>query len=506
MIRNAFIPCILLLWTHAPAFGEEQAALPDRAPGASHESWGLLEGYLVTAEAALMAENRPGHALASRRRVHLRLVERGAWFLDTSFQEDILYGFASDQVNHTFDYFRLGRALGPGALFLFWNHTCNNKIHDRGLNDAHWNDIGLGWASDPAPGAEHRGGIHYSLRTGWNFMMHNCDYRWMARADIHLRDSSAGGAGPFAELVLDVARDPERFTVCPVLEFGFAVPIAPSMLLEPFVRIERRRDVIRYGDDPDTWILAGLRLSLWAVPEPGEEARWDRTGKIRLEIDAGYAVRLLQKDIGYISDVSFRLLLPGLGSRWRAWAELHTGVNTPPENMFPNYFTVTAGPTLEWKPGPLNWGLHYRYRERRPIGHHWDGVPFKCLHAVTIEATPWKLAFEGKELDTLPERFSWTGAVTAYPFRNAFPYALDLAGRASVFLASWRGLLFFFEARTRLFLGPESRSLTGLASEVSMVLPGTAGNFYVFLRLEHSWDPFRLDEGDHYFLGFRLRY
>ncbi|MHC5078060.1 MAG: hypothetical protein ACYTHN_03520, partial [Planctomycetota bacterium] len=478
----------------APLVGERlQLHRPKRTP------LRLLTAYLVEGEVGLMGPNLPRHALRTQRRAHLRVLAWGDWFLDTLYEEELLFTFAADQVNHTFDYIRVGRYLwGPLAAYFFWNHTCNNIIFGRGVNHIHWNDLGIEVTTDPAPGADRIQPFHFRIRGGWAFLLSQCEYRWMFSACARFRIPSMTSASPFAGILLDTVGDPERVTVCPVIEVGVTIPLGPMLAVEPFARLIRRRDAMGYLEDTDSWFMVGMRLVQQVDARTGRGPAWEPRGTARLAFRAGYAARLFQKEIGYLSDVSLRLMIPEAIPRGEAFFEVYNGINTPPEDMFPNFMTFTLGPTVARSLGPFRWEASYRYRERRAAGSHWFGRRFKCVHVFSLRAEPDRLP-EADGIHPFPERFRWGAWVSTFPFARNFPFKAEVGSEVRVFCFPLNPLLFFFRCEGRTFFGPDNLSVVGVSAEFSMVWPGTAGDFRLFLRFDHAIDPFRTGRGDHAF-------
>ncbi|GEM_PF-3508201 len=494
----------------AAGFGAQDGkdALPSRkreTPGPP--PFRFLTHHLFSAEMGLMGSNLPDHNARTLRRANLRLLAWDDWFLDTLYEEDLLYGDTLEQVNHTFDYVRLGRSFGLLDAFLFWNHTCNNAVAGLGLNDMHWNDIGLELSTDARPGADREPGWRIRARWGAAFMLSACDYRWIAEAETQFREGAAGEGSVFGRIRVKVRADPCRVVLSPLVEVGFTLPLNAFLVLEPFARMERRQDERGYRTDPDTWWLVGMRL-VRRTPRRAEGADALPDGFLRpwLAVKIGYALRLLQKDLGYMSRSAFRLRSSDIAPGFRAEFDAVTGINTPPDDMFPNYVTYALSPAATLDLASLTWRVFYRYRERRAVGHHWEEPAYKCLHATGIRVEPRRPDPGLEALRPFPERFRWGCSATAYPATRAFPFRASVAGSVRVFLFELRNSPLTFAAWTRHFFGPHNLSVTGLACEFSVAWPGTAGRFRVYLRLEHAYDPFRFGRGDHYFLGFEFGY
>lgn len=505
-MRNAILIPALCLLLAAAARAETDPHPPEdpRPPAAADEpGFRLLTRYLVAAEAAAFGRNDTGYALRTVRRAHLRILDEGDWFLDTLYKEELLWSGAMDQVNHTFDYVRVGRAFSFGDLFFFWNHTCRNAVAFRGTDDIHWNDLGVEWSTDARPGADRERTVHLRGRAGAAFMLSNCEYRWMAEAHARFRLPAGGGASAFARISLDLVGEPERVTLCPILETGFTVPLGAGLAVEPFLRVDRRRDASGVSGENDTWILAGLRVVQFVEPD----AEGERFAREHLAFLASYATRLGQEEIGYVSNVTVRLLLPEPLPGARGFFDVHTGVNTPPEDMFPNFVTATIGPTLSVAAASnLTLRGGYRYRERRAVGHHWSGDRLRLCHVVSLEASsaPPPPASEG--LLPFAEPFTWSAGLELYPSVRAFPYRSRLEVACDVSLGRLQELGWNLRGGLRYYMGPSGRSLGGVMLEADVVLPGTAGDWRFYLRLEHAWDPLRFGENTHAFLGFEFRY
>ncbi|MHC4778058.1 MAG: hypothetical protein ACYTFG_05710, partial [Planctomycetota bacterium] len=415
-------------------FAEEAAAGGKKAPPPDKPALHLLTRYVLEGEFALMAKNFSGHAVRTHRVLKLRLMEWGPWFIDTRYQEELLFGYALDQVNHTFDYFKFGRDFGPVDVSVFWNHTCYNEVWGRGNNGIHWNDTGFEVSTDSQPGAERLHDVHLNFRAATMFMLANAEYLWTIQGKGHLRHNVPDGASPYADLLIDVVGDHGRVTVAPVLEVGFTIPLGPALAVEPFLRIEKRRDGA--GESPgnsDTWFLLGMKL-VHRIDEKTDKGPRKSESDIPVGIQAGYAARLFQKEIGYVSNVSFRFDVPGLIPGGRAYFEVHNGVNTPPNDMFPNFMTMTAGPTVEGEWGPARIRASYRYRERRAVGSHWTGPTLRILHGLTLEVEPGDGLPDGHKINPYSDRFRWGVFAACYPFRLEFPYLLEMGCRARVHL------------------------------------------------------------------------
>ncbi|MHC4598207.1 MAG: hypothetical protein ACYS47_04305 [Planctomycetota bacterium] len=486
-------------------FHGEVARPPRLGSGKERPVLHLITRYLLEGEFALMSKNFPGHTMETQRTLHLRLMEWGPWFLDTRYEEELLFGFALDQVNHTFDYVKLGRRLGPVDLSVFWNHTCNNVVFGRGVNKIHWNDMGFELSTDATPGAQRIHPAHLRLRAASMFLLADAEYSWTLRAEGHVRHVDPDGASPYANLFVDVVGDPGRVTVAPILELGVTIPVGPALALEPFFRVERRRDALESPGKSDTWIFVGMKL-VHRGDERDEKGPKRSEARNPVDIQAGYATRLMQEEVGYVSNVAFRLHFPDLLPRARAYVEVHNGINTPPENMFPNFVILSGGPTVEGEWGSARIRASYRYRERRAVGSHWFGPTLKVVHGVTVEVEPGDGLSGAHKINPFSGRFRWGVFATYYPFSLAFPYQFEMGCRAQVHLFRVREIPFRFVSEGKHFVGSENRSLTGISAEVSMTLPGLAGDFRFFLRLERAIDPFRLGKGHHYFLGFELLY
>jgi hypothetical protein len=485
--------------------GEPERAPPAAAAEDDARTVSLLPRLEIEAEMGLLARSLPGHTMRTQRRTHLRLFEIEQWFADAVFEEELLWGNAVDQVNHTFDYFRAGRRLGPVSAFLFWNHTCNNPVWGRGVNKIHWNDLGVEVTNGAEPGDERKWPLHLRARIGAAFMLNHCEYQWTGQFSARLQPLAATGEGPYAQVVVDLVGDPHRTTLCPIVEVGTSIHAGNGLLLEPFVRVQRRRDAMSYGEDTDTWFLAGLRAVQLVGAEPAGGPPRGGKGRPHLDLLGGYAGKIPQEEIGYASNVRMRFVVPGfLGDR--AFVEVHAGIHTPPDEMFPNFETLTAGPSVEECAGPFAVRGSYRYRERWGVAQYWRGVPYRCCHVLRLDVSRDGWMNEGLGVRLLPERFRWEFSAAVFPAAVEFPYLLEAGGSIRVFLFSADILRFFFSAETRHFAGADRRTLTGVASEFSMVIPGLAGDARVFLRLERAADPFRYGKNHHCFLGFDLAF
>ena len=487
----------------AGASGVESTPEPGAGgPGRPSSEFRFLPRLQIEGEAGLMAANLPEHAMRTQRRMHVRLAELDAWFVDAVFEEELLWGDAPDQVDHTFDYFRAGRRFGPVAAFLFWNHTCNNPVWARGVNRIRWNDVGLEITNNPDPGGGRAVPLLLRARAAFAAMLFENEYRWTAQASARWQPMP-GGPSPYAEIVLDAVGDPERTTLCPIVEVGATFPLGNGLSAEPFVRVQRRRDALGYGEDTDTWFLAGMRLL--QLVGPGGETPGVASGGLHLELRGGYAGRIPQAEFGYVSNVSLRLVAPGfLGDR--AFFDVHAGINTPPEDMIPIFETFTVGPSLEGTAGPCSVRGSYRYRERWAVGERAAGDPYRCCHAFRLDVSPDGWMAEGVGVYPHPRRFRWEASAAVFPFAVEFPYIVEAGGSVRVYLFPAGSARFFLAAETKHFVGPDRRSLLGLACEVSAVLPGLAGDARIFLRFERAADPFRFGKRDHAFLGFDLAF
>jgi hypothetical protein len=462
----------------------------------------FLPRLQIEGEVGLMAENRPEHTLRTQRRMHVRIVEWGSWFVDSVFEEELLWGLAPDQVDHTFDYFRAGRRFGPVSAFLFWNHTCNNPVWARGINRIRWNDVGVEVTNNPDPGGGRMIPLLLRARAAFAAMLYANEYRWTAQASARWQPWP-GRTSPYAEIVLDAVGDPDRTTLCPTVEIGATFPLGNGLSAEPFVRVHRRRDAMGYGEDTDTWFLAGMRL-LQRVGPGGEDAG-EGAGGIHLELRGGYAARIPQDVFGYVSNVSLRIVAPGfLGDR--AFFEVHAGINSPPEDMVPIFETLSVGPSLEGTAGPCSVRASYRYRERWAVRLPTEDDPYRCCHAFRLEVSREGWMAEGLGTAATPRRFRWEASAAVFPFAVEFPYIVEAGGSVRVYLFPAGVARFFFTAETRHFAGLDRRSLLGGAAEVSVVLPGLVGDARIFLRFERAADPFRNGKKQHAFLGFDLSF
>ncbi|MCU0724007.1 MAG: hypothetical protein MUC63_10415 [Planctomycetes bacterium] len=501
-----FVPLILGLAAllASPAAGAEKDAAPKEAEdGDGSTVVSLLPRILIEAELGAMGRTRPGHTFRTQRRAHIRLGELEGWFADSVFEEELLWGDAVDQVDHTFDYFRAGRRFGPVAAFLFWNHTCNNPVWGRGVNKIHWNDLGVEVTNGPDPGDDRRLPLHLRARIGAAFMLNHCEYRWVSQASARWQPMAATAEGPYAELILDVIGDPDRTTVCPIAEVGATIRLGNGLSAEPFVRLERRRDSLGYGTDTDTWFLAGLRVLQLVGPDPGERGARGSKGGWRLDLKGGYAGSIPQTELGYASSVGIRLVAPGFLAD-RAFLEVHAGINTPPDDMFPNFEVLTAGPSLEGRAGPLAVRGSYRYRERWGVAQYWRDVPYRACHAFRIDLSPDGWLEEGVGVPLAPPRLRWELSAAIFPAAVEFPYQAEAGGSVRAYLFPAGICRFFLSAETRHFLAMDGRTLLGLASELSMAVPGLAGDFRLFLRFERAADPFRYGKKHLCFLGFDM--
>jgi hypothetical protein len=467
----------------------------------------------------------------TRRQVAIDLLTLHEWFLHFEITETDLFDPSPSQIDHEFQYLRIGRETTRGdRVTLFWDHTCHNPTRELPrdeYNGIHWHEVGVGYeTSSMRPGHENDG-IEFNSETEWlnainwdaSFskvaVITDNDYNWMFKLDIRDDIIRSGRHVIFAQLDLNTIYDDRGINLSPRLEIGDRIRLNRNTSLIPFLSYERYRDWYDL-EDGEQFFVAGIRMQgnlgvhrdtgigFREDNDPGTAARKETGSEDpdqqsqqnrnlhwtpRFHVDGGYASVLDSDEYGYNSDVAIDLDLLEWDSNTLS-LDTYTGVLTPPGDLVPDFIQHSIGASLK-----TDWGDFLARSDSRVF------YSYSCLYGVDYEHRVRDYSLIGLELTNDVSSWNWGVQVGCYPFTTRYDYWGQLLVSVSYDFRR-EGLTPYVGCAGQYLPGDDSKF--GYEVESGVRIPGDTGDLEIYLRLQDDFDIFKFGTGRQGLVGLRL--
>jgi hypothetical protein len=511
--RLAFIAawaCLLLL---APA-----PALALDGEGGDSDTQGdfrFLPRAKISIESVFATPNHLDTTFMLRRRTHARIFEWGNGFLDFLFMGEDIFTQRPVQINHEFDYLRLGYAASWGSVFLFWHHRCNNSIGPTPRNKLHWNDMGVGFASHTGFEEERPGNISWKISLSKMFMLSKNEYKW--KGDLFFRINLGERPwAPFFSMRLDWIYDDRGIVFSPIAELGYQVFLQNGFFLSAFLRWEYLRDGATYKGRSTSFATIGIQIGREILSQDEGKEEWRQGLKVdgadlaAIRVSGGYA-HVISKDYGYIGEARLELSPP---LRWlgnhRVDLSLFTGITTPQNNMFPNSIKTMIRPSYCWEMGDLEMQVRYGYSRREVTGTKIEDKTTRESHEAAITLLG-EVGKEGQQNAVKPpgleRRARIQGRLTFRVFFlcHNFDFWGECSSSVNIDLARLETITLYTALDLVQLFGRESP--TGFAAEIGLRLGGGAGRSTLYVKFQKDIDRFWFKHTDEqYLVGLKMSF
>jgi hypothetical protein len=279
----------------------------------------------------------------------------------------------------------------------------------------------------------------------------------------------------------------------PLVEAGDRILLGKNVCLVPFVSYERFNDW--YGlDEGEDFFLAGLRLEASLGPENSGNSSKSSSGlednrpekALRFHVNGGYNVNLHgTHKKSRSSDLYIDLDLLKFDDNKVLTINTYAGILTEHGAFDIQNVSYKIGPSLKIDLADYYLRLFHSYA---------------CLYGVDYEGVIRNYNLLGAQIGR-DAQLSWNLLGAVYPSTTNFDYYSDLQGTVGYDFYD-KGITPYVIGSLNYLLGDDS--VFGNALEGGLKIPGSAGTFIAYLRLEDSFDVFRFGEGSQTWLGFRF--
>ncbi|MFH1370443.1 MAG: hypothetical protein ABII09_04060 [Planctomycetota bacterium] len=447
--------------------------------------------------------------LRTARQLQFDIFRLDQWFMHFEVQEISLFDPSPRQLDHTIQYLSAGWQTDAGRFGLFWDHTCNNparNLPDDASNDIRWNEIGISYITHGMRLGHENDGIDFDSssqwlhKLDWNvsfsrvWMKHENDYDFMLK--FGLRDDALRIRNHvfYAQFKLNTINSDRGTDFDPSVEVGDRIRLAKNLRLVPFASYKRFNDWYAL-DAGEEFFFYGLRLEAALGPDKSDKLVKSKPQKdsslsseelpLRFHVTGGYNTNLhgTHKSSGS-SELFFDLDILDFDDKVLT---LNTFAGLLTESGVAEIQNVNykIGPSLKIDLADYYLRLFHSY---------------SCLYGGDDDGLIRNYNLLGAELAN-DSQLSWSLQAAVFASTTDFDYNSRLQGTLGYdFNAA--GITPYINGSLVALLGDDS--VTGNAIEAGLKIPGSAGSFIMYLRLEDSYDVFRFDQGEQRWLGFHL--
>ncbi len=450
------------------------------------------------------------YRLKTTRELHFDILKVREWFIHFGVQENSLFDYSPSQLDHTIQYFAAGYETGDGRFSLFWDHTCNNpgrELPADKRNDIHWNEIGIGYETTGMRFGHKNDGIDFDYASEWLnkvnwgvtlskvWMRTENDYKYMFKLGIRDDVLRISNQVFYAQFKLNAINGDRGTNLDPSVEAGDRILLGKNVCLVPFVSYERFNDWYGLGAEED-FFFAGLRLEAALGGENPTDLESSRTAKntvvfpeeqsLRFHVNGGYNVNLHgTHKKSRSSDLNVDLDLLKFDDNEVLTLNTYAGILTEPGAFDIQNVNYKIGPSLKIDLARYYLRLFHSYA---------------CLYGVDYEGVIRNYNLLGAQIGR-DAQLSWGVQGAVYPSTTNFDYYTDLQATLGYDFYA-KGITPYMNGSLNYLLGDDS--VFGNALEGGLKIPGSAGTFIAYLRLEDSFDVFRFGEGKQTWLGFKF--
>lgn len=466
-------------------------------------------GFLPDVNAAIEAAGVSGGDYDARitRKLHLDALRVRDWIVDFAIREQNLLAPSPSQLDHEFTYVGIGYKAAHGKIKLFWDHTCYNpsrKLPKNKRNDIHWNELGIGYETPGMILGHKNDGIQFDSGSEWLqsinwgvslsriWMRTENEYEWMGKLNMRYDIFRHGRQVFYIQPGLKSIYDDRGFNQDYYIEVGDRIGSYRNICLTPFISYEHFHDWYSLGQGED-FFLAGLRLEMGLGHETRKNFSGPEKQKIswipKFHITGGYANIVNNKDYGHSSDFALDLDLLRLDQDKKLGLNSYIGILTIPRDLNPYIVKYEIGPFLEIDLDNLDLRIFHSY---------------SSLYGVENRGLIRNYNFLGLELkNNNRSHWNWNMKIGGYPSTKNFDYWGDLQGSLGYDFYE-QGIAPYINSSSRYL--PGDNSLFGHAIEAGVKIPGKAGSFSLYLRLQDDFDVFRFGKGTQKLLGIRFSF
>jgi hypothetical protein len=344
--------------------------------------------------------------------------------------------------------------------------------------------------------------VNWSTSLSWIWMKNENDYDYMFK--LGMRDDVLRISNHvfYTQFKLYATYNNRGVNYNPSIEAGDRICLASNLNLVPYISYEHFHDW--YGQSAgEDFYLAGLRLEAPLGPDnSGSSSKKQRDLEdnrpaknivssrekqpLRFHVDGGYNQNLHgTKSNCNSSDVDFDLDLLQFSDDKILTLNTYAGILTKPDEFDIQNINYKIGPSL--KIDLADYYLRFFHS-------------YSCLYGVDYEGVIRNYNLLGAEM-ARDAQLSWNLQGAVYPSTTNFDYYSDLQGTVGYDFYD-KGITPYVNGSLNYLFG--DNSVFGNALEGGLKIPGNAGTFIAYLRLEDSFDVFRFGEGKQTWLGFRF--
>jgi hypothetical protein len=262
--------------------------------------------------------------------------------------------------------------------------------------------------------------------------------------------------------------------------------------LIPFVSYERFQDWYGIGDGEDFFSI-GLSLEMGIGHE--DPVSSSNSGNLKVSwfpgfhIDGGYAKIIDNEDYGYSSDFSLDVDVLRLGQNKTVSLNTYVGILTLPDDFNPYAIAYRVGPSF--RIDLRNIALRILHSYSSLYGLEDSGV-IRDYNLIALELR-----------NNDASHWDWHVKGGLYPSTRDFDFWGDLQGGLSFHLFP-KHITPYLCASVHYLQGKSS--VFGHAIEAGVRIPGRAGSFRAYLRLQDDFDVFRFGRGRQKLLGVKFTF
>ena len=416
------------------------------------------------------------------------------WFIHFGVQERTLLDHFPKQFNHDLEYLEIGREFANGRIRLFWDHTCNNpgrKLPEDKRSDIHWNECGIGYETNSMRLGHKSDGIKFDSGSEWLnslnwrislskiWMKEENDYEYMLKFGIRNDIFRNGRQIFYTQLGLNSIWDERGITLNPSVEFGDRIHL-DNICLTPFLSYEHFFDWYKL-DEGEKFFFYGLRLEMDLNQKNNipEYISW----KPEFHVKGDYTNLVAYEDYGHSNDFAINSDLLKIENKILS-LDTYTGFLAQHRSLIPKIINYRLGFSLKIE----NLRIFYSY---------------STLYGIEQKSCLKNYNLIGMEIKKDASFWNLSAQAGIYPSTYKYDYQANLQGNIVLKLFS-EGITPYINSSFCYLQG--DNSVFGSVFEAGLRIPGKAGIFSIYLRLQENSDIFRFGKGNFKINGIRFEF